>query len=167
MCPPSGALLHATQAVVNGDALTVGQAWQEVQAGAVEPDIDALNLMLKCEGPCAVFRWPPHCMRAMLAGQETLWHWCHSRNHCSMKCSGLTQDVRLHADRQVVHPGCILLRHAWLLACRARCRVSGDPSPKEAEELYAHARKRGVLPNDATYRALAAIQVRHEQLGAL
>ena len=36
------------QAVVRGDAVTVGQAWQQVQAGRVQPDIDSLNTLLKC-----------------------------------------------------------------------------------------------------------------------
>ena len=36
------------QAVARGDAVTVGQAWQQVQAGKVQPDIDSLNTLLKC-----------------------------------------------------------------------------------------------------------------------
>lgn len=41
--------LHA-QAVESGEAITVGQAWQEVHVGAGQPDvdIDSLNAMLKC-----------------------------------------------------------------------------------------------------------------------
>ena len=35
------------QAVENGDADKVGQAWQAVKAGAVQPDIDSLNTLLK------------------------------------------------------------------------------------------------------------------------
>lgn len=44
-------LSHGTrraQAVARGDAVTVGQAWQQVQAGKVQPDIDSLNTLLKC-----------------------------------------------------------------------------------------------------------------------
>ena len=36
-----------TQAVESGDAETVGQAWQAVKAGSVQPDIDSLNTLLK------------------------------------------------------------------------------------------------------------------------
>ena len=34
----------------SGEAITVGQAWQEVEVGAGQPDIDidSLNAMLKC-----------------------------------------------------------------------------------------------------------------------
>ena len=35
------------QAVARGDAVTVGQAWQQVQAGRLQPDIDSLNTLLK------------------------------------------------------------------------------------------------------------------------
>ena len=36
-----------SQAVESGDAETVGQAWQAVKAGSVQPDIDSLNTLLK------------------------------------------------------------------------------------------------------------------------
>lgn len=35
------------QAVQNGDVDLVGQAWQQVHTGAVHPDIDTLNALLK------------------------------------------------------------------------------------------------------------------------
>lgn len=35
------------QAVENGDVDLVGQAWQQVHTGAVHPDIDTLNTLLK------------------------------------------------------------------------------------------------------------------------
>ena len=35
------------QAVASGDADAVGQAWQAVKAGSVQPDIDSLNTLLK------------------------------------------------------------------------------------------------------------------------
>ncbi|CAL5220291.1 g2276 [Coccomyxa viridis] len=46
------------------------------------------------------------------------------------------------------------------------CRVNGDPSPANAEDLVAEVAKRGMLPNAATYHQLTAISVRHEQLAA-
>lgn len=36
------------QAVATGDAVTVGQAWQQVRLGDVRPDVDSLNTLLKC-----------------------------------------------------------------------------------------------------------------------
>jgi hypothetical protein len=35
------------QAVENGDAEMVGQAWRDVKSGTVQPNIDALNSLLK------------------------------------------------------------------------------------------------------------------------
>ena len=38
----------ALQAVQNGDAVTVGQAWHDVRAGTLKPeDVDTLNTLLK------------------------------------------------------------------------------------------------------------------------
>ena len=37
------------QAVANGDAETVGQAWRDVKSGNVKPDIDSLNQLLRCD----------------------------------------------------------------------------------------------------------------------
>jgi len=39
---------RAAQAVATGDAVTVGQAWQQVASGDVAPDVDSLNTLLKC-----------------------------------------------------------------------------------------------------------------------
>ncbi|KAK9845448.1 hypothetical protein WJX81_006660 [Elliptochloris bilobata] len=36
------------EAVAKGDAVTVGQAWQQVRGGDVRPDVDSLNTLLKC-----------------------------------------------------------------------------------------------------------------------
>ena len=44
----SSSLWLALQAVQNGDAVTVGQAWHDVRAGALKPeDVDTLNTLLK------------------------------------------------------------------------------------------------------------------------
>ncbi|BDA45776.1 hypothetical protein COCOBI_07-5630 [Coccomyxa sp. Obi] len=81
------------KAVENGDVDLVGQAWQQVHTGAMQPDIDTLNTLLK-----------------------------------------------------------------------SFCRVKGDPSPKEAEQLVAAAMKHGCQPNAATYHHLTDIGMRHEMM---
>ena len=47
---------------------------------------------------------------------------------------------------------------------RSFCRVKGDPSPTEAEQLVAQAMKHGCQPNAATYHHLTDIGLRHEML---
>ena len=66
-------------------------------------------------------------------------------------------------------PGLGRLTLGWLShnVRRCFCKVVADPSPAEAEELFARAGRRGIVPNAVTYHELAAIQMRHEQLGGL
>ena len=47
---------------------------------------------------------------------------------------------------------------------RSFCRVKGDPSPKEAEQLVVAAMKHGCQPNAATYHHLTDIGMRHEMM---
>ena len=49
------------QAVQNGDAMTVGQAWQDVKAGTVKADdIDTLNTLLKYDHRRSASSQPTH-----------------------------------------------------------------------------------------------------------
>ncbi len=45
--PPSVFDIFGVQAVETGDADTMGQAWQAVKTGSVQPDIDSLNVLIK------------------------------------------------------------------------------------------------------------------------
>lgn len=55
---------RAAQAVATGDAVTVGQAWQQVASGDVAPDVESLNTLLKCDRPPACIHGPTFGWRA-------------------------------------------------------------------------------------------------------
>ena len=71
--------LSSLQAIENGDAVTLGQAWRDVRSGNVKPDdIDTLNALLKSvswsfitlQDLSTVYRG------VYAADRCDSWHWC-------------------------------------------------------------------------------------------
>ena len=58
-----------------GDADTMGQAWQAVKTGSVQPDIDSLNTLLKCVPYSVQLQTEPSCYNVNM-------HGLHSTHQC-------------------------------------------------------------------------------------